>query len=316
MSGAEEPDAAMAMRVAAAALGGEARSVNRFTTGMMHYVFEVAMADGATVVVRMNKPARRSIIEDALTLSRRLRPLGVMLPRVLAADCAGDVPYLVLERLPGSDLGLVIDRLDSAQLERIAAEIARMQQIVARLPSAGRYGYAASAPAAPDSTWSAVLDRLFERARRRIHAAGLPVEAPIEAMAAAIERYRGELDRQPATPFLHDTTTKNVIVTADGRLSGIVDVDDLCFGDPRLALALTQAALVAWGGPLGYVDAWMRAAGHVADQLFRLYVALHLVDFFSACGHAFNGNPLPASVEDRRRLQALAIAAIGRIDQG
>jgi hypothetical protein len=42
---------------------------------------------------------------------------------------------------------------------------------------------------------------------------------------------RDALDAIRATPFLHDTTTKNVIVTHDGVVSGIVDVDDLCFGD-------------------------------------------------------------------------------------
>jgi hypothetical protein len=60
-----------------------------------------------------------------------------------------------------------------------------------------------------------------------------------------------EFDRIAPTPFLHDTTTKNVIVTSEGHFSGIVDVDDLCLGDPRYPAALTQA---------GY---------RVAEQIFR-----------------------------------------------
>ena len=47
---------------------------------------------------------------------------------------------------------------------------------------------------------------------------------------------RAELDALSPVPFLHDTTTKNVIVTPEGSFSGIVDVDDLCFGDPRTSL--------------------------------------------------------------------------------
>ena len=50
---------------------------------------------------------------------------------------------------------------------------------------------------------------------------------------------RDEIDSIPPTPFLHDATTKNVLVTAKGAFSGIVDVDDLCFGDPRYPAALT-----------------------------------------------------------------------------
>lgn len=37
------------------------------------------------------------------------------------------------------------------------------------------------------------------------------------------------------TPFLDDTTTKNVIIN-DGKLSGIVDVDYVNFGDHLLTL--------------------------------------------------------------------------------
>ena len=51
----------------------------------------------------------------------------------------------------------------------------------------------------------------------------------MEAMLAVM---RDRVDAVAATPFLHDTTTKSVIVTPEGTLSGILDVDDLCFGDP------------------------------------------------------------------------------------
>jgi hypothetical protein len=49
-------------------------------------------------------------------------------------------------------------------------------------------------------------------------------------------------------------------VTPEGTFSGIVDLDDLCFGDPRYVVALTLASLLAAGGPPDYVDAWMKIA--------------------------------------------------------
>jgi hypothetical protein len=82
----------------------------------------------------------------------------------------------------------------------------------------------------------------------------------------------------------------------------IVDVDDLCFGDPRYVVALTLASLTAFGGPTHYVDAWMTAAGYQDDRIFRLYVALFIVDFMSEHGQAFNDNPVPSSLDDRNRL--------------
>jgi aminoglycoside phosphotransferase (APT) family kinase protein len=111
-----------------------------------------------------------------------------------------------------------------------------------------------------------------------------------------------ELDALPPIPFLHDTTTRNVIVTPDGAFSGIVDVDDLCFGDPRYVVALTLASLMVMDGPIRYVDAWMNLANYQHDTIFQLYVALFIVDFMSEHGQAFNGNVLPSSAERRNRL--------------
>jgi aminoglycoside phosphotransferase (APT) family kinase protein len=105
---------------------------------------------------------------------------------------------------------------------------------------------------------------------------------------------------------------KNVIIAPDGTLSGIVDVDDLCYGDPRWVIALTLASLIASGGPQIYTDSWLQRAGLVDDPLFRLYVALFLFDFMSEHGQIFNGNPRESSPEARARLLELFEAAVAR----
>jgi aminoglycoside phosphotransferase (APT) family kinase protein len=308
-----EPEEAAARRLAAAATGRRVLGARRFPTGSHHYVYEVALADAAPVVVRIGKPEARNAMVGAAELSRRLRPAGVPLPAVIAADTALPFPHLVLERLPGTDLGHVIGTLPPARLDGIAVAVARAQAIVATTGTAGRYGYAVEAAAAPRMRWSEVLGDNLERSRRRLRAAGLFDTAPVAAMAKLIEDRRSALDRQPAVPFLHDTTTKNVIVTAEGAFSGIVDVDDLCFGDPRYVLALTLASLTVSGGPRGYVEAWMQAAGFADDPLFRLYVALFFVDFMSEHGQVFNGNARPSVPADRRRLLELFAAALDRV---
>src|SRR5262249_53237029 len=118
------------------------------------------------------------------------------------------------------------------------------------------------------------------------------------------ERRQAALDRQPATCFLHDTTTKNVIVHG-GRLSGIVDVDDFCFGDPLLAPALTLMALLNTRGPVDYVDAWLAAAQAPADWRLALYTAVFCVDFMAEHGHRFNGNPAAARPDECAHLEAI-----------
>ena len=113
---------------------------------------------------------------------------------------------------------------------------------------------------------------------------------------------RDQLDQIAPTPFLHDTTPRNVIVMPDGRFSGIVDVDDLCFGDARYPAALTLAVLLANGGPLRYVAAWLRHAGQTDDAVFRCYVTVFLLDLMSEHGQTFNGNARPSAARARAAL--------------
>jgi hypothetical protein len=189
------------------------------------------------------------------------------------------------------------------QLDRVAAEVAQAQALTATIGTAGRYGYAARVEDAPHAAWSQVLDANLARSRRRIVTTRLFGVGFVDLVQEKLDEMRRELDDIAPTPFLHDTTTRNVIVTQAGDFSGIVDVDDLCLGDPRYPAALTLAVMVAYGGPVGYVSAWLRHAGQSDDRVFHLYRLLFLVDLMSEHGHRFNGNARPSTVADRAALQ-------------
>jgi aminoglycoside phosphotransferase (APT) family kinase protein len=107
--------------------------------------------------------------------------------------------------------------------------------------------------------------------------------------------------------FLHDITTKNVIV--DGaRLSGIVDVDDLCFGDPLLQVGLTRMALLASDHSATYADAWIDLLGPRREQVAALdfYTALFCIDFMAELGRRFNrAEPQPVEKTYVERLRTL-----------
>jgi Ser/Thr protein kinase RdoA (MazF antagonist) len=300
---ATAPGEDLAIAIAARVANREPQSVARFTTGARHYVYEVKFNDREPIVARIGSIAARAEIEGAVYLSNMLRPRGVPLPAILAADVESTFPWMVLERLPGIDLGAAIVSFSEAQLERIAVKVAQAQSIAAETGSSGRYGYAVRPLDAPYSAWSQVLDANLSRSRRRIASAGLFDVALADAVQSALDLMRDEIDSISPTPFLHDTTTRNVIVTAEGVVSGIVDVDDLCFGDPRYPAALTLAVLTAQGGPRQYVSAWLRHAGMSDDRLFRMYVTLFLLDLMSEHGQVFNGNEHPSSPQDRAALQ-------------
>ena len=293
----------LAADIAKEATGEAPFKIRRFGTGTRHYVFEALFANRAPIVVRMGDHSARMEMNGALHLSQLLRPLGVLLPEILAENVKSELPWMVLQRLPGTDLGAVIADLTGAQLKRIAINVSRAQAITATTASAGRYGYAAFPERAPCSTWSQVLDANLHRSRMRMTSARLFDPTLVDVVQAALADRREEIDRIEPVPFLHDTTTKNVIVALDGSFSGIVDVDDLCFGDPRYAAALTLAALLAYGGPIKYVSAWLQHAEKPDDPIFRLYVSLFLLDLMAEHGQVYNGNERPSAAEERASLQ-------------
>jgi aminoglycoside phosphotransferase len=297
-----EPNAVVASHLAAAALGSLPTEVRRFGTGSHHYVFEATFRDREPVVVRIAGEHSRSAMAGSYELSQLLRPKGVQLPKIIVEQLNHRFCHLIFERLPGTDLGEVIRGLSDSSLEAIAAQVAKAQRIATKTATDRRYGYGVKPTDAPHARWSQVLQDNLARSRGRIVAAKLFDQDPVDAVAKMVAAACDELGALPPIPFLHDTTTKNVIVTPEGAFSGIVDVDDLCFGDPRYVVALTQASLMVMDGPIRYVDAWMNLAGYQNDKIFQLYVALFIVDFMSEHGQAFNRNVRPSSAEHRNRL--------------
>lgn len=312
--GTPVPSVALARHAAKKIMGWMPMKVHRFTVGTAHYVFEVISADQEAAVVRMAETAKRADMRAGAALAARLALLGVPLPEIFGSDFDDPCPYVVMERLPGTDLGQMMARLSLRQLKKIAGQVAVAQRLVSSLGSAGRYGYAVHAEDAPFMSWPLVIEAHVARSRSRIAAAGYFDISIVARLAEIIARWRSPLAAIPATPFLHDTTTKNVIIGPDGSFSGIVDVDDLCFGDPRYPVALTRAVLLGYGGPLSYVSVWMEAGGHAEDGLFELYCAAFLLDLMSEHGQAANGNERPSQKQQRDGLISAFNAIMARLE--
>ena len=304
------PTEATALAIVRDRLGWHDAQARRFTTGLAFYVYDVQLGS-RNVVVRIGRPQQASALAESLALWQRLAPLGVPLPTVIAEDTEALFPYVIMARLPGADLGDVMAGLPRSKLTAIALAVAEAQLATARLGPARGFGFAARHDAAPHRSWADVIAASIDRSKRRIEANGLFPAAISNPVLERFEILRAALDAVPATPFLHDTTTKNVIVTKTGDFSGIVDVDDLCFGDPRYAIALTKAALLAFGaGPPDYVEPWLARMQMRQDAVFSFYVAEFLLNFMSEHGMIFNGNQPPSDPAMRTRLTGLLSQAL------
>jgi hypothetical protein len=197
----DAPDRAVAGRLAAAALGHTPLAVRRFSTGSHHYVFEVTFEDRAPVVVRIAAEHSRSAMVGALKVSRLLRPLGVPLPEIISEGVNHHFSHLVLERLPGTDIGAVIGGLSNSSLEGIATKVAQAQQITSKALSGRRYGYSIEPANAPHERWSDVLFDNLSRSRRRIAAAKLFDEDAVDTVTKIVSAAHAELDALPPVPF-------------------------------------------------------------------------------------------------------------------
>jgi aminoglycoside phosphotransferase len=307
----KEPSEDDATDIARKYRAGDLLSVTRFTTGLAHWVYDVRYADGASIVVRLTKAKYRHAFEGAVHWSKVLRPLSVPLPELLEHGEHRRLPYLILERLPGEDLGVVYEKLSSTERAAIASEVCRVQQLVATLPEGTGYG-SVNLPDGPQHpTWRSFLGELLTQSAQRIEAARAIGTEVVDRVAQAAGPLQGYFDAVRPTPFLDDATTKNVLVH-EGRFSGIVDVDELGFGDPLLTIGLTRASLLAAGRDCEYTDFWSDALAVSEQQrkALRFYTALFLVVFMSEQGQRFNRDIVPPDHVVLARLHALLDAEL------
>ncbi|MGA2441693.1 MAG: phosphotransferase [Tepidisphaeraceae bacterium] len=266
-------------------------TIARFLTGLANYVYDVVLTDGRNVVARIAVEENRRQIEGGIFWSGVLRRIGVPLPALLFADAKGDpFAYMVPERLPGTDLANIYDGLSLEQKQTLAEQLAEIQDRVGGQPLGRGYGFVSQLDdPAVHRTWRSVLDATLARAYERVESVpGVEVNR-LRRIEAALAHEDGYLSAVAPRAFLDDITTKNVIIDA-GRLTGIVDVDEICFGDPLFTLGLTRMSLLARGRQVDYIDDWVNILELNARQLriLDLYTAIHCTTFIGELGQRFN----------------------------
>ena len=288
-----------AVEVVRRVLGVEARAIVRFPTGLAHYVYDVELEDDRRVVARLARVGEGGAFAAGAQWSERLRPRGVPLPQLLAVETqppAGTFPFMLLERLPGRDLIYEYPALSSAQKRALARRIVAIQRAVGNLPLGRGFGFAASHDdPSLHGAWIDVLHEGLRRSRERIQEVGAVSTDRVDRTEVRIAPHRSILSTVRPVCFLDDTTTKNVLIH-EGRLSGIVDVDAVCFGDPLFTPALTWMSLLSAGHDTDYISYWADELG-LDDQrraLLALYTAVHGVTFLSERGQRFNKDTAPA----------------------
>jgi len=169
--------------------GATVRTIARFPTGSGHFVFDVELVDGRRIVARLGRAGQDADFAGAVFWHGELTPLGVPLPRLLGHDAApvtGGFPFVLLERLPGTDLGYVYPDLSLAQKRDLARRVVAIQRAVGELPEGRGFGYGTRYDD-PEllPSWPAVVAASLERSRSRIAAVGAADAALVDRVEAA-----------------------------------------------------------------------------------------------------------------------------------
>jgi aminoglycoside phosphotransferase (APT) family kinase protein len=302
---ATQPTDQDAVRIAASFAGEPISALERYETGLCHWVYRVETAPGAVFVLRVAAPRNQRYILGGLTIGRMLEEQRIPVARVLGGDASMETetfPWMVVQHLPGRDLGLVCNDLTAEQQFALAHELVSIQRQVGAIARGAGYGYVCAAEEiAPFRQWDHVIDASIERSLEWLRITGLDAVHEIELVQSSVDRFRHLLRSAMPIPFLDDLTTKNVLVH-QGRLSGIVDTDELCFGDPMLWIAQTRMGLISSGCSCNYAELLLEAVQATPTQhkLCDFYTGLCAFVFLSEQGMAFNKSatqPNPKRVE-------------------
>ena len=271
-------------------IGRPARTISRFTIGHDNFVYDIEDYQGEPYVIRISPLGKEHRALGSLYWYNKFEPLAIPLPKVISHGMDRGVYALVLERLPGTDLGNVYSNLSFSQKQHIVHSLVTIQNTVATLPAARGYGFASSyddPKLLP--TWQDVIQKMLTDREVAIRQAGIFNSKYPKQLQYKLNQFESYFAQIVPKPFLNDTSIKNVIINK-GRLSGVIDIEEVCFGDRILVLGLTRMALLSRSFSTDYIDIWVKGWRLDAIELKALsfYTLLFCLDLMRKVDQVFD----------------------------
>jgi Ser/Thr protein kinase RdoA (MazF antagonist) len=266
--------------------------ITRFTNGYCHSVYYVETKD-KKYVLRITGKENEEFYRGSIKWLPKLAVLGIPVPEIIKHGQYSEVFFNLMKFIEGRDLGEVYYTLTDPQKHCIAKDLTAIQAKASKLPPAGLFGYNSF------STWRSFLESLINRSLLRIRQNKIFDENVCDKVASVMSGLNDYFSDIKPVPFLDDITTKNVLVN-NGKLSGIVDVDEICYGDSLLVVGLTNMALLSMRADTKYVDYWLDEIDVNDSQrkAVKFYTLLYCVDFMGEQGMRFgNDKNIPANQE-------------------
>jgi Ser/Thr protein kinase RdoA (MazF antagonist) len=294
--------------------GRDPESVTRLATGSANIVFLIR--DQGQFILRAAPPERREVLRGSLYWIDKLAPLALPIPRILASGIENETPYVILSYLEGDDLGAVYSQLTPSQKREIAKALWKAQTTVSALSGQTGYGYLSSwGDTNKKTSWNEVVKAHLARSRSWIVSCGHFDERFVDRVERFLPEFDEDFSRVEPQAFFDDATTKNLLVH-NGRFSGIVDLDWLCFGDRLYNIALIRMALLELAQTTDYVDYLLEEENVTGPRrrIFSFYTLVFCVDFMGGIGMQFNRPEKPVVTDAQKsRLMGLFEELLGEL---
>jgi len=299
----------IARRIIEEKLGEKVSLIQRFPTGLSHYVFDVSTVNSCSFVIRIARPERSQELESGIVWHKEIERVGVRLPKIYEFGRFDDHYYGIYERLKGDDLENIYSSLSVHEWKSLAEEVAEIQRKISSLDGALFEKI---------SPWYGVLQKIIRRSEREILSYGLCNPAYVDLIRDEIEKHMDYIQSLKPAAFLYDLSVRNVIVNK-GRVTGIIDVDEVWFGDPLLAIGRGKTILRAMQQDTEFTNHWCEYI-QLSDQemeMVELYSLLFCLRFMGSIGTKLNGNSsIQTNSENARLFERMADKLLKSMGKG
>ncbi len=262
------------------------QKTERCAVGIANYVY-IVKCDDIKYILRCS--VDKSAYEETVYGLKKLSAIDVPVPKVLLCGQYQKYSYLILNYIEGEDIGIVYRGLTSEEKKEIAKDVIAIQRKVSRLPLEN---------ITDEWSWVSFVDGMLENAEKLITRNvyfDVQKVARLREQKVYLEKYFAEV--KPAA-YLDDISTKNLLIH-NGRLSGIIDIDQIGAGDDLTYIAMTYVALLNMDCETDYVEYLLKERGCTASEMkaFWFYSLLYCVDFMGERGTQFGDKKIEVNDE-------------------
>ena len=282
------------------------KEIKRLETGLCHHVFNVIFDNRNELVIRIGSEETKDLIKGGIYWNKYLSNLDLPIPKLYHYNTDLNHPYMIIEKFRGLDLTYVYDKLTGREKLKIARDIVSIQNLVSQLQPNDYYGYASKyfdEKLSGNTSWKQIIYQAIMKAKGRIEEAHSFDLIFSNLLLSKLSKFDNYFAKIKAKPFFDDLTSKNVMIE-DGKLTGIVDIDELCFGDKLFHLALTRMALLSQNSDTDYVDFIIDDydLDNEEMEVLDFYTCVCCLGFMSEIGHIFNKDSLISADSERKKL--------------